>query len=286
MAKNVKFLDWAAELGDKDYDTIDNEFTLLRNPIIKKIDHPFKIDVCIAMVCAKGSVSGRVNLKEYVAETPSLSIVFPGQILEFNYFTEDFEGYFMIMGKRFTDELLPAQERFPLSVYFKDNPYIPLNDETLGALLTYYNLIQKTICMKDNPHRLKAVSYLTKAFFYGGGYRFPVLENKRKTKHEILVEHFMDLLQAHFKEEREVGFYAGKLCLTPKYLSRVIKENSGKSVNEWIDEHVILEAKALLKSTNMTIQQICDDLNFPDQSFFGKYFKRLMGESPKAYRNR
>jgi AraC-type DNA-binding domain-containing proteins len=65
----------------------------------------------------------------------------------------------------------------------------------------------------------------------------------------------------------------------------VIKEAGGKSAGEWIDERVILEVKALLKSTNMTIQQISDELNFPTQSSFGKYFKRLTGISPKEYRN-
>lgn len=81
-----------------------------------------------------------------------------------------------------------------------------------------------------------------------------------------------------------VAFYASKLSLTPKYLSKVIRQNSGKTAGEWIEEYVILEAKALLKSTNKTIQQITDELNFSTQSFFGKYFKRRVGLSPKEYR--
>jgi AraC-like DNA-binding protein len=76
------------------------------------------------------------------------------------------------------------------------------------------------------------------------------------------------------------------LSLTPKYLSQIIKASTGKSANEWIDEYVMLEAKALLKSTTMTIQQISDELNFPSQSFFGKYFKRCEGVSPKEYREK
>jgi AraC-like DNA-binding protein len=81
-------------------------------------------------------------------------------------------------------------------------------------------------------------------------------------------------------------FYADRMCFTPKYLSKVIKENSGKSANSWIDDYVILEAKAMLKSTNMTVQQINDELNFPSQSFFGKYFKRIVGVSPKEYKRK
>lgn len=95
---------------------------------------------------------------------------------------------------------------------------------------------------------------------------------------------FMDLIRTHYKEHRGAEFYADKLCLTPKYLTKVIKENSGKSANDWIDDYVVLEAKALLKSTNMTIQQISDELNFPSQSFFDKFFKRHVGVSPKEYK--
>jgi len=100
----------------------------------------------------------------------------------------------------------------------------------------------------------------------------------------LLLDNFLEVLQKHYKVERGVDFYADKLCLTPKYLSTVIRQTSGKTAGEWIDEYVMLEAKALLKSTKMTIQQISDELNFPSQSFFGKYFKRLEGVPPKVYR--
>lgn len=94
----------------------------------------------------------------------------------------------------------------------------------------------------------------------------------------------MDAIQKHYKTERSVNFYANKLFLTAKYLSKVVQENSGKTATNWIDDYVILEAKALLNSSKLTIQQISDELNFPSQSFFGKYFKRKVGMSPKEYR--
>ncbi len=81
-------------------------------------------------------------------------------------------------------------------------------------------------------------------------------------------------------------FYAEQLFLTPKHLSRVIKEVSGRSAGEWIDEQVILEAKARLKNLSLTVQEISDQLGFPNQSFFGKYFKRHVGLSPSDYRKK
>lgn len=101
---------------------------------------------------------------------------------------------------------------------------------------------------------------------------------------EELVENFLNQVQDNFKQERGIEFYANKLCVTPKYLSKVIKEHNGLSAKQWIDDYVVWEAKALLKSTHMTIQQISNELNFPSQSFFGRYFKRSVGLSPLAYR--
>ena len=103
------------------------------------------------------------------------------------------------------------------------------------------------------------------------------------TKNNI-VERFIALVEEHYREERLIGFYADKLCITPKYLSKLVKENTGRSAGEWIESHVILEARAMLQSSDMTIQQIASSLNFPNQSFFGKYFKRATGLSPKQYR--
>ena len=84
---------------------------------------------------------------------------------------------------------------------------------------------------------------------------------------------------------RNVGFYADKLCLTPKYLSKLIKTATGRSAPEWIDSYVILEAKNLLKYSGTTIKEIVFKLNFPNQSVFYKFFKARTGMTPTEYRN-
>ena len=125
--------------------------------------------------------------------------------------------------------------------------------------------------MHDNPYRSEMVKHLTMTFFYMS---FSQVHNKSETKSQmpkvLLVENFLAMAEKHYKTEQEVGFYADKLFLTPKYLSQLIKQNTGKSVNEWIEDYIMLETKALLKLTNMTIHQISDEMNFPSQSFFGK----------------
>ena len=100
-----------------------------------------------------------------------------------------------------------------------------------------------------------------------------------------LFDKFMALLKLYHTAERSVKFYADRLCLTPNYLSGVIKDYSGKSATEWINEYVILEAKIMLKNTDLSIQEIAYKLNFVTQSAFGKYFKLQTGMGPKFYRN-
>ena len=94
----------------------------------------------------------------------------------------------------------------------------------------------------------------------------------------------ISLLHEHYKTERSVEFYANKMNLTPKHLSRVVRNHSGKSVHQWIDEYVVLEIKNLLKYSDMSIQQISYELNFPNPSFMGQYFKRITGKTPGEYR--
>ncbi len=288
MRNTINPFNWNAELNDIEVDSIDNDLILLENPIVTTaFDYPFRVDVTTAIICLKGTMKGSTNLKKYNAEGPCLFVVLADQILQYEYMSDDFSGLFIVMSKKFTTNLLVnIQDRFPLFRSISDNPWTSLNEEELETMKGYYAMLQKAVRMKDNPHRMEIVKHLIQAFFYGSSYQFhKILDTDKKSKQEVLVEKFLNLAQTNYKKQRELEFYADKLCLSTKHLSKVIKENSGTSANDWIDNYVILEAKALLNSTNMTIQQISDELNFPSQSFFGKYFKRRVSVSPKEYRN-
>ncbi|MCH5334533.1 MAG: AraC family transcriptional regulator [Alistipes sp.] len=107
-----------------------------------------------------------------------------------------------------------------------------------------------------------------------------------RSRNEEYFRRFTQCLYENYKSERSVGFYASQLHITPKYLTTVVKNVSGRSAMEWIDEYVILEAKNLLKYSSMSIQEVAYALNFPNQSFFGKYFKHRTSMSPSAYKMR
>ena len=101
----------------------------------------------------------------------------------------------------------------------------------------------------------------------------------------MVFDQFIKLVSQNYTVHRNVGFYADKLCLTPKYLSKLIRDTSGRSAPDWIDSYVVLEAKNLLKYSNATIKEIVYTLNFPNQSVFYKFFKARTGMTPTEYRN-
>ena len=285
--KSILPFNWRTELEDVDLVSINNDLILFEKPVIAStFQYPFKVDVTATIICIKGTTDGIINLKRYTTNKPCFITILPGQIMEYKYISEDFSGLIIVMSQKFTDSLMPdAHERLPLSLSVRDNPVIPLNEESLEGMIQYFDMLKRMAQEKDHPYRLEVARHLTLAFFYGGSVDFhELIDHRKKTHHEALVDKFLNLVQTHYKDERELDFYADKLCLTPKHLSKVIKGTGGKSANDLIDERVALEAKALLKSTNMTIQQISDELNFPSQSFFGKYFKRVTGMSPKEYK--
>ena len=287
--RNILPFNWRQEVENLVVDAIDNDIILLDEPFIDSAFHyPFKLDVTAIIICIKGTTEGAINLTPYATNGACFITVIPGQIMEYKSISEDFSGLFIIMSSKFTDSLIPnVADRLPLSLYVRDNPVISLDEKSLEGMINYFNLLKNVIRIKEHPYRMETVRYLTLALFYGGSVFFHnVSDNKKMTHLETMVDKFLRLVQIHYKEERGLKFYADKLCITSGYLSKVIKETSGKPANDWIDEHVSLEAKALLKSTNMTIQQISDELNFPSQSFFGKYFKRVTGMSPREYKRK
>lgn len=119
-----------------------------------------------------------------------------------------------------------------------------------------------------------------------GLYATPIMEKggRYKVRTEDLFGRFMNLLSEHFTQERKVAFYASKLCVTPKYLSTTIKLASGKTPTTWINEMVFMEMERKLRYSQLSIKEIACELNFPNTSFFGKFFKVRSGLSPLRYR--
>jgi AraC-like DNA-binding protein len=192
------------------------------------------------------------------------------------------------MSSTFTDTLfVGTEEGYTHQLYSSmvNNPLMNL-DQDQNVFSEYYQLLKNIIQSPHSEFKIDAVRHLTLAMFYGYSHMKHDMNryNKGTNRQGDIYAAFLEAVAKHYKTERTVGFYADQLYMTSKHLSQVVKEVSGRTASEIIEDYVITEIKALLLSTNMTIQQISDYLNFPSQSVFGKYVKRITGVSPKRYK--
>lgn len=272
-------------------DFIGNDFAIFDDiSDIPFTTYPTRLNAACLAVCRKGWCKMYINLQEYEMREGMLSIILPEQIVQQGERSDDFSGSFIAVSRDFMELVIPTmQQLFPLFLLIKDHPCIDITAEELQSFEEYHAFLWSKVKLKDNPFRKEITQGLLLSLFYEiydiyQGHT--AKERVPKSRKEDLFEHFIRYVSEHYKEERSVSFYADKMFLTPKHLSTVVKEVSGKTASEWIDSLVVLEAKVMLKSSDRSIQEIADELHFANQSFFGKYFKHHTGVSPKEYRKR
>lgn len=250
-----------------------------RNVIVSQ---PVRLDHDLWLVVKRGFV--RIASDIVIADIPasSFSVLGEGRIVEVLDVSDDFRADVFILSEKFQDDL-GIKEFFSLKLRFHLSPTILLDSPSMNALEEYRRMAVRIISLQDNPHRWESLLNLTKAYYYGGGYYFFQGKN-RPSKDDSTLTQFLTLAEKHASTQRETSFYADKLCLTPKYLSRLVKEKTGRTAKEIILNYVSLQARSMLLGTDLQIQQISDALHFPSQSVFGKFFKRTTGLSPREYR--
>ena len=252
---------------------------------------PCRIDAFIIGVGTEGETSVSFNLHEFRLKKDSMFIFTPKNILQVNsqqYFKADVIAISSDFMRRINIDI---KNMMPLFLKFVENPTLALTPEESRSMRGMIAQIERETRGPETHFSFDIVSGLSAATIYKVGdimYHYlaehPEEQNNSHNRAEEYFKQFTHLLGEHFREERSVGFYARQLCITPKYLTTLIKRISGQSVSEWIDNYVILEAKTLLKYSTMSIQEIAYYLNFPNQSFFGSYFKRNTGMSPSQYK--
>ncbi len=253
--------------------------------ILKGLRFPHKISDVTQVVIAKGEMSCIVDFYSYTLEAPAMMLFFPGQVIESIEASSDFQGFGIVTPESFTNSLnLPISFQERLS--YKSTHFYSMNDEALSAFMNCYTQVASIIKQEDHPYREEIIRHLFSAYYYGLGYYVHNAQQQKSimTVRQEVCEKFIALVAEHFKEHRAIEFYAERLCITNKYLSALLKQETGLTALEWIERYVVLYAKSCLSSTSMTIQEISNELDFPSQSVFGKYFKRVVGMSPKAYR--
>lgn len=265
--------------------------------ILRMLQYPVRFDGYIIFYLKKGHFSVDVNLHTFEVREHSLMINVPGNIVKVSQYDEDhidqLDLVFVLISKEFMSGI-----QFDFGKVFQDglnllrNPCIILDDFQMAVANDYLNLARKLIGAPFAYKRETIGSLLTSLTYLAADVWSKQVDEARKlaldphaTRSNQVFEHFLTLVSEHHNTERGVAFYADKLCLTPKYLSKLVKTASGRSAPDWIDSFVILEAKNLLKYSDLPIKEVVYRLHFPNPSVFHKFFKAHTGLTPMQYRN-
>lgn len=255
---------------------------------LKIYEESINLDRTLMVMCVAGEISATIDLTYRRMTAGTVMVLRGGHVLSQITQGEGFEGFFIIADNSKIDDMLPMHPYLaPCELYFKDNPIIEASENEIANLKLIYDLFTRSR-QSRLPYRRLTLNSICEVLFYEtlGLYTSKMTRHTHKpTRREELLSKFISLVEKNFMRERTVLFYAREMCLSPKHLSAVVKESSGRTAGEWIDSQVILKAKLLLRNTGMTIQEIAAEMNFSNQSFFGKYFKQKTGVSPRAFRS-
>ena len=253
--------------------------------------YPIRFDGLYIGLREKGKARFSINLKEFEVDNNDLVICSPDDLVQATLFEDVHLVQSMVISSHFLKEMYISLNSFmPFFAARKDQPVFHLTDDEIKEIKSFFISIKDAVESNDY-FRIDITKRLLAAYLYKLGsilYRhLPELQAeaaKPLKREEILFKEFIRLVSEHHRKERRVDFYAERMFLSSKHFSTVIKKVSGKTAGQWIDEYVILEAKTLLKYSAMSIQEISYYMNFPNPSFFGKYFRHHTGMSPSEYK--
>lgn len=258
-------------------------------------DKPMKLDgTLVLVVCSGTPFEIEVNLERYTVRPGTLLTCLPTMTMKtVDPLPSDIDAHLLYFNMSFLQNIninLSAVTIPPM--LRKPEPISQLEPDEISLMLKYMELLHLNTFDNTNLQINRSIaSSLIAAMFY----QMVQFYHKRIAgmidyegttpigrRHDYVRE-FVKLVHLHFIRERSVSFYADKLFISPKYLSLLVREATGRSAAKWIDDFVLMEAKNMLRFSGKNIQQVAYALNFPTQSSFGKYFKHLTGMSPTEY---
>lgn len=232
-------------------------------------------------LCLSGTARILLGTNAYLLSKGSLCIYTPNTLFQILEKSGDIHG---IVGEYGVDEFFPIVSAIDIRkrLQIRHEPCVEISQEQADRIV-------RLIDMMSSEQNAQCAQYLRNAVCvkileaYFCNKPMPALEQDHEDK---IVNRFLVSLYDHYQQQRTVQFYAGLQHLSPYYFSSIIKAKSGKSAMQWIESVTMTFARQYLQNSDMSLKQISDLLNFPDQSTFGRYFKQREGCSPSEYRNR
>lgn len=245
---------------------------------------PYRLTEGRVVYFRAGTLRLRINLRELEFKAGDFLVVSPGTVFEFLYISSDLDLAMLA----FSNSLMESwQKEELLQVYLQGRLFLHLSltEQESQRMEQIFALLWEVV--HDRPFPKESVQSLISLVFHQmDGFRGREWEagKQKRSRQEEVFNRFLELVNKYAVHERSCAFYADRLCLTSRYLSTLVRQASGRTVMDWVNEAVMQEAKLMLCHTDKLVYQIADELNFPNASFFCKYFRRMTGITPKDYR--
>lgn len=276
-----KFILFSFNLEDED----------VNNAILK---YPIRLDAVYILICTdlEKETSIKCDLKDYNLTSNSIFFSRPGAILEMGTPVKG-KGWGILCNPNFKSNLnLSIQNLLPHITELKQESVLYISQDKTDILNNMLCMLSRLIDDTNTSYYHELVKAQIALFSYeflsilSESVKAREKESNKVKREEIYFKQFISLLSEYHQKERSVSFYAEKMKVAPKYLSTIIKKVTMRTPSDWIDNMVIVEAKNMLKYSDLNIQEIANNMNFPNQSFFGKYFKQRTGMTPSEYRDK
>ena len=248
---------------------------------------PRKMSFILIGLCTKGQIRYCMDSEKQIVKAGDLLVVSERHIIEEYKPSEDMEGLCIMMSVDFFHEIIKTvHDVSSLFVFARMKPVLKLKPEEIKTFKEYFQLIKQKLSDNQNHFRKDLIRTLMLAMFYDVGNFIYRVKNFDESllPYEKLFTAFLKMVEENCRKERRVAWYAQQLKITPKYLSQAVKRVSGQAAVEWIENYVTMELRVMLKNSSLSIKEIALEMNFPNQSFLGKYFKEHAGITPSAYR--
>lgn len=240
----------------------------------------------IFVLCVEGNLRASINLTEYTLKPNDFITLMPGSIIQFCEQKESFRLSFIGFSSEFMDCVNMIKSTMSALPTIYENPVIALNEDRADFINDYFHLLER-VQVKEKSINREMVKHILLTMINGISdlYQGKSWPNKITTRSDEIHKKFIQLVMKNYTSKRQTAFYASQLSISPQHLCMIIKQKTGRSVSDIIADMIIMDAKSQLMATDLTIQEISYSLNFPNVSFFGKYFKRYVGVSPQKFRN-
>lgn len=251
------------------------------------IGQPTLFDGVVFGFCLSGSFLFRINHREFRMTANEVFICLPRHLFTATGCSSDLSVKLLLVSPEYL-YALPVSFGFDWLKHVEASPRLPLPAEKIADLTALYTLLERYDT--DNkqappirdalllPFLLIIIAQVEPAATASGG--------SKVSRQEWLTRRFFELMSEHFESQRQVSFYADRLCITAKRLSAAVKETSGHTALEWLNEAALVEAKRCLRTTDLTVLQISEALHFSTASSFVRFFRQHAGSTPLEYRRR